>query len=798
MPESDSSSPGESPQSPADRAYVEYLQKKLEEARGQAQTHKAQLEVAVEQWSTAYRWCEVARHYLGVLRTTKGWRLLRSLRQVKAQLIDGRQGGRAEFFNGAWRALSGTHPLGDRFDPFVEVDRLPYPQPPDALERLRPKGRTRKGEDGPKHSAAVEPKLSVPKPSVLLHDGIDGSGACDIIIPVRGALHWVRQCLFAVFSTTAADEVGRVIVVDDGTPQEEQTKLEEIVKEFPAVFAVRSGGPGGFAGACHTGVELSRAPHLLFLNSDCLLTPGVVRALTEAVQQDSTIGLACALSNNAANVSVPLVPGESYLDVARMLSSGDINGTAPDEVCTVVGHCLLVTRNCWNATGGFDRSWGLGYGEESDLHLRARDQGYRGVVVPSAYVYHFGGGTFRYQESRAELQQRNYERFQAQWGEKYSTLLAQCRAKDPIAKVEATLAGARSRTVSPDVLFVLPGLSQSVGGTQVVVDIAHRLTREGLDAKILILGTADRKQLYDFQEPLFAHPLLVDTEEAFLANPVLTPRTVVSTLYKTVPACHRFARARSVPHVHFMQGYECLFEHGIFYDEVSALYKVADRTIVTSEWLRTRLEVHAVTHQVTKLPLGVHSAIFFPGSDAFTRRNERPRIGMVLRHGPDKGQAMLRELLARAHASGVKADWTVFAGDEYSLTSSESLRVIRTPIDRYGLARELRALDVFVDASLHEGFGMLPLEAMSCGAAVIASDSGGVREFIEDGISGVLIREVNAPEIFLAHIEALISSPDRLLEFRHSAVRTASRFTEDVCFTRYSHYFQALLEHERR
>jgi glycosyltransferase involved in cell wall biosynthesis len=51
----------------------------------------------------------------------------------------------------------------------------------------------------------------------------------------------------------------------------------------------------------------------------------------------------------------------------------------------------------------------------------------------------------------------------------------------------------------------------------------------------------------------------------------------------------------------------------------------------------------------------------------------------------------------------------------------------------------LAASDIFVLPSVHEGFGLVFLEAMYCGLPVIASSSGGQTDFLRDGKTGFLV-----------------------------------------------------------
>ena len=87
--------------------------------------------------------------------------------------------------------------------------------------------------------------------------------------------------------------------------------------------------------------------------------------------------------------------------------------------------------------------------------------------------------------------------------------------------------------------------------------------------------------------------------------------------------------------------------------------------------------------------------------------------------------------------------------------------VVTGPLDDpKQVARHFRLCDVVLLPSVWDGLPNALLEAMACGCSVIASDSGGIPEVIEHGISGLMLPRASLHRLGEAVLEFLDQGPD--------------------------------------
>jgi D-inositol-3-phosphate glycosyltransferase len=84
--------------------------------------------------------------------------------------------------------------------------------------------------------------------------------------------------------------------------------------------------------------------------------------------------------------------------------------------------------------------------------------------------------------------------------------------------------------------------------------------------------------------------------------------------------------------------------------------------------------------------------------------------------------------------------------------------------------------DVCVVPSLTESFGLVALEAQALGTPVVAASVGGLREVVEDGVTGFLV-DGHDPEDYARAVADVLDDPVRKAEMGDEARRRAGRFT---------------------
>lgn len=218
-------------------------------------------------------------------------------------------------------------------------------------------------------------------------------------------LNWQGRELLRRFLPSVVENtdtrISRVVVADNGSTDGSIELLEE---QFPSVEILKFDRNYGFAEGYNRAVAAIECSYAVLLNSDAAVTPGWDRALFDYMEAHGDVG-ACQpklMSYDKPSTFEYAGAAGGYLDKngypycrGRIFGLCETDSGQYDSVADIhwaTGAALMVRRDVYIACGGLDPKF-FAHMEEIDLCWRIRLAGWRIVAVPSAIVYHLGGGS---------------------------------------------------------------------------------------------------------------------------------------------------------------------------------------------------------------------------------------------------------------------------------------------------------------------------------------------------------------------------------------------------------------------
>ncbi|MBQ3514259.1 MAG: glycosyltransferase [Lachnospiraceae bacterium] len=238
-----------------------------------------------------------------------------------------------------------------------------------------------------------------------------GNPLVSVIIPSKDNVKVYERCIQTLYEKTAYKNF-EVIHVDNGSSEENKRGYENIARTYGVQYHYQPMN-FNFSAMCNIGAKQAKGSYLLFLNDDIEIIKGdwLERMLGQAMQQHvGAVG---------AKLLYPGIGNIQHTGVIN-LSQGPVHCFAnmPDDVIydfcrnkldfnysAVTGACLLLSREKFDAVGGFEEELPVAY-NDVDLCFKLTEQGYFNVLRNDAVLYHHESVSRGYDHASAEKMQR--------------------------------------------------------------------------------------------------------------------------------------------------------------------------------------------------------------------------------------------------------------------------------------------------------------------------------------------------------------------------------------------------------
>lgn len=325
------------------------------------------------------------------------------------------------------------------------------------------------------------------------------------------------------------------------------------------------------------------------------------------------------------------------------------------------------------------------------------------------------------------------------------------------------------------------------GGSKIILEYANRLAKKG--HKINIVTYDEYPDWYELSDKInFVKVPENEDIEKYIPN----SDVVVPTSWKCI---RKAIKANKGPVAFFEQGGSHLFE----IDRLSEIKRkvVYDRMqlppfiYTVSKYSAEKIE-EIYGRRSSIIYNALESKIFYPrekerneneisitivGSEDFKFKN----VGEVLE--------VIRELKEKYQ---IKLNW--ITQTEPKINIEEGKNAIVNPEQKI-IGDVLRNTDIYICNSEYESFGLPTLEAMTCGATVITTDTGGMRDFIIDRENALVIKHHNKEDM-KEKIEMLINDKNLMHKMSQNGIATASKFNWDNTILSMEKYFREIAKYK--
>jgi GT2 family glycosyltransferase/glycosyltransferase involved in cell wall biosynthesis len=540
----------------------------------------------------------------------------------------------------------------------------------------------------------------------------------DIIIPVYFSSELTIRCVQSIIEHTDFDKIDiKVILVEDSGSTTNTELLRYFFKElniYDKIDFIVHEKNAGFIEACYTGIQYRKSDYKLLLNSDTIVTKEWLNHMIDTAESDDKIAFVNPNTNQSPNIHVLMPPGHNIQTMWKFFNDQVQQKEDYLDLVTSTGFCLLIKSKYIEKFGFFDRIYDKGYCEESDLFFRYITQGLRGVLSLKAFVYHKGEASFT---DRSERWSLNYQILMSRYESVHLGIIKEFNERTILNRLTKELN--EQKNLDIDVLFISPSNTLTNGGIKIIHNICNGLNEYGISASMACGEIIESMELEDrlYMPILFKDIFRLDIRPKVLVFSLIYNAQQVAEFIEYVKSIH----IDYMPViVHMMQDIESWFD-GHNQSDLEVCSAIAGSKLIVSPFIKDSFEDTVNKDVDTELIKNSISLDFINTSE---RSIDRPfTMCAMLRKDQKRGAVIIVEALRKVALSLKKEIQMITFGD-YDKTPSDLPNIIfsnKSNISEREVCNILKKSDLFIEASLFQGYGMTSMEALFSGCNVISS-----------------------------------------------------------------------------
>ena len=207
-----------------------------------------------------------------------------------------------------------------------------------------------------------------------------------VVIPTHNRKEILRRSLEALFDQTLPHESYEIVIVDDGSTDETEARVREMMLTSPVRLRYYYQSNRGPAAARNLGIREAEAEVILLIDDDVIASPSLLRTHLQEHQAASRIAV---LGKTEIHSEITPTPFLEFITASELLVAFDRIESGQDVPYRyfVTSNVSLRKEHLWEV-GMFDEGFKSPGYEDTELAYRLSQHGIQTVYNPRAVAYH--------------------------------------------------------------------------------------------------------------------------------------------------------------------------------------------------------------------------------------------------------------------------------------------------------------------------------------------------------------------------------------------------------------------------